>query len=90
MRSINTLTKHLEQAQLSLSSYRIDLLCNLMCALMRVRSVNLMKLAPALPGRSEWMSRYRRLQRFFSSGLSPSTLSEFMVRRLVQPGKPFF
>ena len=55
---------------------------------MRVRSVNLMKLAPALPGPATWMSRYRQLQRFFSSGLSPTTLREFMVRRLVQPGKP--
>ena len=27
---------------------------------------------------------------FFSSGLSPSILSEFMLRRLVPPGKPLF
>ena len=90
MRSINTLKKHLEQACLDRSRYRIDVLCQLLCALMRVRSVNLMKLAPALPGPATWMSRYRQLQRFFSSGLSPTTLSEFMVRRLVQPGKPLF
>lgn len=90
MRSINTLKKHLEQAQLSLSRYRLDMLCNLLCALMRVRSVNLMKLAPALPGPSAWMSRYRRLQRFFSSGLSPSLLSEFMLHRLMPPGQPLF
>ena len=88
MRSIHTLKKHLEQACLDRSRYRIDVLCQLLCALMRVRSVNLMKLAPALPGPATWMSRYRQLQRFFSSGLSPTTLREFMVRRLVQPGKP--
>ena len=90
MRSINTLKKHLEQAPLSLSRHRLDMLCNLMCALMRMRTVNLMKLAPALPGRTEWMSRYRRLQRFFSSGLSPATLSEFIVRRLVPPVQQLF
>ena len=90
MRSINTLKQHLEQADLPFSRYRLDLLCNLLCALMRVRSVNLMKLAPALSGRATWMSRYRRLQRFFSSGLSPSPLSAFIVARLVPPGKVLF
>ena len=90
MRSINTLKKHLEQTGLSLSVYRLDLLCNLLCGLMRVRSVNLMKLAPTLSGRSALMSRYRRLQRFFSSGLSPSSLSAFMVRRLVPSSQPLF
>jgi len=44
MRSIHTLKKHLEQACFLLSKYRLDLLCNLLCGLMRVRSVNLMKL----------------------------------------------
>ena len=90
MRSINTLKQHLEQADLPFSRYRLDLLCKLLCALMRVRSVNLIKLAPALSGPAIWMSRYRRLQRFFSSGLSPSPLSAFIVDRLVQPGKVLF
>lgn len=90
MRSIHTLKKHLEQADLPFSRHRLDVLCNLLCALMRVRSVNLMKLAPALSGSATWMSRYRRLQRFFSSGLSPSPLSAFIVDRLVPAGNVLF
>ncbi|MBT7915522.1 IS4 family transposase [Candidatus Bathyarchaeota archaeon] len=90
MRSIHTLKKHLEQACLPLSSYRLDLLCHLLCGLMRVQSVNLMKLAPTLSGSSALMSRYCRLQRFFSSGLSPSSLSAFIVRRLVPLNQPLF
>ena len=45
MRSMNTLKKYLRQAVLPLSTHRIDLLSKLVCALLVVRSVNLMKVA---------------------------------------------
>lgn len=45
MRSMNTLKKYLRQAVLPLSTHRIDLLSELVGALLGVRSVNLMKVA---------------------------------------------
>tara|TARA_B110000263_G_C14965729_1_gene354708 strand:+ start:339 stop:563 length:225 start_codon:yes stop_codon:yes gene_type:complete len=59
------LKKGLEQAALGLSRHRIDLLCKLLHALIQTRSVNLKKLAFALPGLPKIDRHYRRLQRFF-------------------------
>ena len=43
MRVLDTLKKHLTQAQAELSRHRLDLLSSLMPTLIQVRSVNLMK-----------------------------------------------
>ena len=87
MRSIDTLKKHLEQAGVSLSDHRIDLIGKFLNALLIVRSVNLMKVATAMAGPAVKMSRYRRLQRFFSSDVPTAVFSELVVKKVVQPGK---
>ena len=90
MRVINTLKKQFAQAGLSLSSHRIELISYLMCVLPVVRSVNLMKVATAMPGLANKMSRYRRLQRFFSSGVSPDVFTPLILNKVVKPGKQLF
>lgn len=90
MRSINTLKKHLTQAVDALSGHRIDLLSRFIRTLLVIRSVNLMKIATAMAGPAKKMSRYRRLQRFFSSGLSPAVLTPLLVKQVVRPGKQLF
>ena len=60
MRVIDTLKKHLTQAQIELSRHRLDLLSSLMPTLIQVRSANLMTVATAMPGPANKMSRYRR------------------------------
>ena len=61
-----------------------------MPALIQVRSVNLMKVATAMPGPASKMSRYRRLQRFFSSKLSPDVFTPLILEKVVKPGKQLF
>ncbi len=90
MRSIHTLKKHLAQAVGSLSPHRIDLLSRLIQTFLVVRSVNLMKVATALPGPATKMSRSRRRQRFFSSGLSTEVFTELILKKVIKPGKQLF
>jgi len=84
VRSIHTLKKHLAQAVGSLSAHRIDLLSRLIPTFLVVRSVNLMKVATAMPGPATKMSRYRRLQRFFSSGLSTEVFTELILKKVIK------
>jgi hypothetical protein len=90
MRVLDTLKKHLTQAQAELSRHRLDLLSSLMPALIQVRSVNLMKVATAMPGPANKMSRYRRVQRFFSSGVSPDVFTPLILNKVIKPGKQLF
>ena len=85
---IHTLKKALTQGSVSLTRHRIDLISRLVCALIQVRSVNLKKLACSLPGMAQIDSHYRRLQRFFSSGVSPSVFTQLIVSKLVGPNQP--
>lgn len=85
---INMLKKALRQGATPLTHHRIDLMSRLVCALIQVRSVNLKKLACSLSGRAQIDSHYRRLQRFFSSGVSPLVFTEWIVAKLVRPGQP--
>lgn len=87
MTVIDTMKKHLRQATPDLGAHQVDLLSRLIPALMRCRSVNLMKVAGAMSGPAHKMSRYRRLQRFFSSALSPRIFSQWIVDRLVRPDR---
>jgi len=80
----------LTQACPSWSGHRLELLSQLVCALLRVRSVNLMKVAAAMAGPAQKMSRYRRLQRFFSAGLAPGVLTALIVKKVARAGKPLF
>ena len=68
---INTIKKALRQGSVGLTRHRVDLISRLVCALIHVRSVKMKKLACSLSGRAKMDSQYRRLQRFFSSELSP-------------------
>jgi hypothetical protein len=54
-----------------------------MCALIQVLSVNLKKIACSFSGRAQVDSHYRRLQRFFSSGLSPALFTQLIVAQLM-------
>ena len=85
---IHTLKKALTQGQVSLTRHRIDLMNRLVCALIQVRSVNMKKLACSLPGMAPIDSHYRRLQRFFSSDLSPAAFTQLIVSKVVRPGQP--
>ena len=85
---IHTLKKALTQGPVSLTRHRIDLISRLVCALIQVRSVNMRKLACSLPGMAKIDSHYRRLQRFLSSGFSPSVFTQLIVSKVVRPGQP--
>lgn len=85
---IHTLKTTLGQATFGLSRHRIDLLCKLLPALIQTRTVNLRTLACALPGLATIDSQYRRLQRFFSSGLCPSVFTQLIVDKLIVAGQP--
>ena len=80
---IHTLKTTLGQAIFGLSRHRIDLLCKLLPALIQTRTVNLRTLACALPGLATIDSQYRRLQRFFSSGLCPSVFTQLIIDKRV-------
>ena len=90
MKIIHTLKRALKQVPNTFSVYQSDLLCRLMSALIQTRSVNLKKLAAALSGSAQIDSHYRRLQRFFSSDLSPHVFTQLIVQRIVRPGKRVF
>ena len=84
---IHTLKKALTQGAIPLTRHRIDLISRLVCALIQVRSVNMKKLACSLSGRAQIDSHYRRLQRFFSSAVSPSVFTPLIVSKVVRPGQ---
>ena len=90
MKIIPTLKQALKQVPDAFSCYQVDLICRLMGALIQTRSVNLKRLAAALSGSAQIDSHYRRLQRFFSSDLSPQVFTQLIAQRLVRPGKPLF
>ncbi len=46
------------------------------------------KLACSLSGRAQIDSHHRRLQRFFSSAVSPSVFTQLIVSKVVRPGQP--
>ena len=48
------------------------------------------KLAAALSGPAQIDRHYRRLQRFFSSDLSPHVFTQLIVQPIVRPGKRVF
>ena len=85
---IHTLKKALTQGSVSLTRHRIDLISRLVCALIQVRLVNMRKLACSLSGRAQIDSHYRRLQRFFSSAVSPSVFTQLIVSKVVRPSQP--
>lgn len=87
MKVINTLKDLFWQHHLGLTRYRIDLISRLILTLVQVRSVNLRKLAAALPGKAKVTSHYRRLQRFFSSDTPPEIFTRLIAQKLIQPGK---
>lgn len=90
MKVIHILKRAFKQVPDAFSCYQSDLICRLMGALIQTRSVNLKKLAAALSGTAQIDSHYRRLQRFFSSDLSPKAFTDLIVHRLIRPGKSVF
>lgn len=55
-------------------------------ALIKVRSVNLVQLALALPGNAKKESKYRRIQRFFSEiHIDNETVAKFIIAQLPLP-----
>ncbi len=90
MKVMNTLKRAVHQVSVGVSRYQQETLVQLVGALIQVRSVNLQKLACSFSTPAQVASTYRRLQRFFSGGLSPQVFTELIVQRLVKPGKPVF
>ena len=90
MKVMNRLKRALHQVTVEVSRYQQETLVQLIGALVQARSVNLQKLACSFASPAQVASTYRRLQRFFSGGLSPQVFTELIVQRLVKPGKPVF
>ncbi len=65
MRLIAKLTKIFNSA-LGWNKARAALLSCFIVALLKVRTVNLAKIAVAMPGKAKQQSKYKRLQRFFA------------------------
>ncbi len=60
---------------------RATLLSCFIVALLKVRTVNLTKIAVAMPGKAKTSSKYKRLQRFFSGfNFSMEGIAELIVR----------
>jgi len=69
--------------QLKWNKARADLLSCFMIALLKVRSVNLTKIAVAMPGKAKADSKYKRLQRFFAKfNFSMDDIAKLIVRFL--------
>ena len=65
MNQISKLSKILNSS-LEWNKAGADLLSFFIVALLKIRSVNLTKIAVAMPGRAKTDSKYKRLQRFFA------------------------
>ena len=69
--------------QLKWNKAGADLLSCFMIALLKVRSVNLTKIAVAMPGKAKADSKYKRLQRFFAKfNFSMDDIAKLIVRFL--------
>jgi hypothetical protein len=64
MNEVNTLLDIL-RPHFAWHGARLNLLAAFLMALTQVRTVNLAELAPALVGKADKKSKYKRLQRFF-------------------------
>ncbi len=53
-------------SRLGWNKARADLLACFIIALLKIRTVNLAKIAVAMPGKAKKDSKYKRLQRFFA------------------------
>lgn len=82
MNQITTLAEILNSV-LRWNKSRSDLLSFFVVALLKVRSVNLTKIAVAMPGRAKTESKYRRLRRFFADfDFSLDEIARLIVRFL--------
>ncbi len=70
-------------AQLKWNKARADLMSCFIIALLKIRTVNLAKIAVAMPGKAKTDSKYKRLQRFFAkSNFSMDDIAKLIVRFL--------
>ena len=75
-------------SKLEWNKARADLMSFFIVALLKVRSVNLSKIAVAMPGRVKTESKYKRLQRFFSGfDFTLDDVSKLIVRFLPVSGE---
>ncbi len=82
MNQIAKLTK-IFNSRLGRNKARATLLSCFIAALLKVRTVNLAKIAVAMPGRAKTDSKYKRLQRFFAGfDFSMDDLAKLIVRFL--------
>ncbi len=65
MKQITKLTK-IFNSRLGWNKARATLLACFIVALIKIRTVNLTKIAVAMPGKAKTASKYKRLQRFFA------------------------
>ncbi len=82
MNQISKLSK-IFNSNLGWNKARADLLSFFIVALLKIRSVNLTKIAVAIPGRAKTESKYKRLQRFFAKyDFSMDSIAKLIVRLL--------
>ena len=82
MNQISKLSKILN-SRLGWNKARADLLSFFIVALLKIRTVNLTKIAVAMPGRAKTESKYKRLQRFFAGfDFSMDSIATLIVRFL--------
>ncbi len=82
MNRITKLTK-IFNSVLGWNKARAALLSCFIVASLKVRSVNLTKIAAAMPGKAETESKYKRLQRFFAGfNFSMEGVAKLIVRFL--------
>ena len=87
MNQITTLAEILN-SRLGWNKARADLLSFFLIALIKIRSVNLTRIAVAIPGKAKKESKYRRLRRFFANfEFSMDEIAVLIVRFLPNIGE---
>lgn len=75
-------------SKLGWNKARADLMSFFIVSLLKVRSVNLAKIAVAMPGKAKTESKYKRLQRFFAGfDFNMDDISKLIVRFLPVSGE---
>jgi len=77
------------ESSLTWNRARLKLLARVILALLQVRSVNLARLAAALPGKTDFASRYKQLQRFVSLFELPFDQLTRLLVKIVGVKPPF-
>jgi hypothetical protein len=90
MQQINELSNILNQ-HFKWNKAKMDCFCGMLIGLIKVRSINLTKIANAYPSKAEPDSRYRRMQRFIHDyPINFDTVAWFIMKRFNFDNQPFY